>query len=229
MVRYRDTSTVQERLQAMGFAYMADGELDNRAKACKDVMKHLDYKVNKNQMGVALYAAYILEKKDNLRQIISVPAGQGKSRIIVAIIRLLASRKGSSSILTKVQVVYNHQQLLDQDRDKITRVCKNSDIRLTFTVPNRADPVIQMTDKELVIIDEADHILLDRAVHFQNLRATSLIIGLTATLKEDLLDCEKGYVVDDLKFAYVDSNMTASIADRTPAVSCSMERFMSAE
>ena len=79
-----------------------------------------------------------------------------------------------------------------------------------------------MTDKELVIIDEADHILLDRAVHFKNLRATSLIIGLTATLKEDLLDCEKGYVVDDLKFAYVDSNMTTSIADRTRAVSCTM-------
>ena len=172
---------------------------------------------------MALFASFNLEHHNPMRQIISVPAGQGKSRIMVAIIRVIASRS-RAPIATKVQVVYNHSQLLEADRTKIEKICEASNMGVKFTVPS--DGVIQMEDKEVVIIDEADHIILDRVIRFKNLRATSMIIGLTATLKEDMLATELEYICGDLGFSYVDSKMDKSIADSTPAVLCSLPRFM---
>ena len=71
--------------------------------------------------------------------------------------------------------------------------------------------------------------MLDRAACFRNLRASTLIIGLTATLERDLLSQERDYICEDLKFNYVDSGMSKSNADQKPAVICDFFRFMSKE
>ena len=72
-------------------------------------MKDIGVPVNNNQIAIA-YAAFS-QIKNVPQQIFSVPAGHGKSRIIPAIIRMVAASKTSHDVPSFI-VVYNDEILL---------------------------------------------------------------------------------------------------------------------
>ena len=221
--KFRDVESYRERLMQMGFEWLEDADLEMRAQLTKAAMQAVQYPVNSNQLGVTMYAAYSLERKLN-RQILSVSAGQGKSRVIVAIVRAIACTK--RPVALKFQVVYNHEQLLNQDKEFIENICKSANATVTFVVPHNG--VIVLEDAfQCTIIDEVDYILLDRQVQFQKLTKHSKIIGLTATASADLLEMERIYLSEILKFSIVDSHIKPSIADSVKPRFCDYEEFFS--
>ena len=74
-------------------------------------------------------AAYRLEKGQSL-QAYTVPAGQGKSRIIAAILAALCSKSSKSKAkkYTHFHCIYNHQQLLDMDRGVIAEMADTNQL-----------------------------------------------------------------------------------------------------
>ena len=84
---------------------------------------------------MALCAAYRLENAHNL-QVYSVPAGLGKSRIIVGIVAVLCSKKNPK--YKDFHIVYNHRELLDMDKAILTRICNSCNAKVRFSVPNES-------------------------------------------------------------------------------------------
>ena len=102
-----------------------------RAEKVEAFMHDLSYEVNNNQLAVTLAAYYKFNFKNKKRLIFSVPAGHGKSRIIVSLVYAFAFN--SSGEHNSFKVVYNHQELLEQDRpcfDKLQEVFAEMSIEL---------------------------------------------------------------------------------------------------
>ena len=70
-------------------------------------MIDLQYQLNNNQLGVVMHAANNIEK-GHMRQVYTIPAGQGKSRVIVGMISALCLGKPRSKKI-HFKVVYNHE------------------------------------------------------------------------------------------------------------------------
>ena len=90
-VKFRVFNTWMERMTLMLFVLPIGNPLKtltSRAESLRAIMRTLDYPLNENQLGVTMCAVQRLENKDT-RQIYTVPAGQGKSRIILGIIAAL--------------------------------------------------------------------------------------------------------------------------------------------
>ena len=108
--KYKDVSDYKTRWADMGALPDVDlQELDERANEVKEHMQTCRYPLNNNQLAVTLFAAKKLEEGEK-RQIYTIPAGQGKSRVIVGIIAALclALKTNSKRGLYTFCVVYNH-------------------------------------------------------------------------------------------------------------------------
>ena len=79
-------------------------------------------------------AAYRLERGHDL-QIYTVPAGQGKSRIIAGIVTALCQNLRGSGKYSAFHVVYNHEELLNADKETIEYVCSINEAQVRFSVP----------------------------------------------------------------------------------------------
>ena len=67
---------------------------------------------------------------------------------------------------------------------------------------------------EVTIIDEFDHVMLDRMAQFsRKIGASNRVIGLTATAKEDLNDFEFSYLTLVRQFRLFNSMIEPSAAD----------------
>ena len=86
-----------------------------------------------------------------------------------------------------------------------------------------------LDNKQCVIIDEVDFVLLDKSTRFVNLKVGSMIIGLTATATDDMSGPERNYIQDVCGFSIYDSHMQPSKCDRSPAVLCSLDKYFSEE
>ena len=159
---------------------------------------------------MALCAAYRLENTRNL-QVYSVPAGLGKSRIIVGIVAVLCSKQNPK--YKDFHIVYNHRELLDMDKAFLTRICNSCNANVRFSVPD--DSMIEVKKSgEVTIIDEFDYIMLDRLAQFiKHTRGVHRVIGLTATAGEELLPIEKRYLSQVHQFAVHDSMIKPSASD----------------
>lgn len=68
----------------------------------------MKYSLNSNQLAISMCAAHRLEQGED-RQLYSIPAGLGKSRVIVGIIAALSSNSNKKGTLkAHIHVVYNH-------------------------------------------------------------------------------------------------------------------------
>ena len=81
---------------------------------------------------------------------------------------------------------------------------------MRFSVPDGG--VIHIGEKdEVTIIDEFDHVMLDRAAKFsKNVGRWNKVIGLTATHREYLSSIEIDYLENWLKFKFFDSKIKPS-------------------
>ena len=159
-------------------------------------------------------AAYRLEQGEYL-SVYSVPAGQGKSRIIAGIVAALCQK---STLAGKKQfkhfhIIYNHQELLDSDRSFLENICDVSCATVRFSVPSEGLIQVGVRD-EVTIIDEFDHVMLDRMTQFsKKIGASNRVIGLTATTEEDLNDFENSFLTDVRQFRLYNSMIEPSAAD----------------
>lgn len=68
------------------------------------------YGLNNNQLAVAMHAAWKIEQHA-LRLIYTIPAGQGKSRVMIGVVTALCQNlKRKPSQKYNFQMVYNHEQ-----------------------------------------------------------------------------------------------------------------------
>ena len=89
--------------------------------------------------------------RDYKRQLLLLPAGYGKSRVIFGVIASLVLAKEGRQI-TEVQVVYNSEA---QKLDELAKALRVPITATTFTKTVRSAP------GKLVILDEGDALLLD--------------------------------------------------------------------
>ena len=107
-------------------------------------------------------------------------------------------------------------------------MCIGSNCEVTFTVP--VDNQIAILDnKQCVIIDEVDFVLLDKSTRIVNLKVVSMIIGLTATATGDMSGPELNYIKEVCGFNIYDSHMQSSKCDSSPAELCSLDKFLSSK
>ena len=151
-------------------------------------MEGMDYKLNNVQKAVtlAIQQSLMRHKHANLGQVWSVPAGHGKSRIILALIVGLRIQDPSLEFL----VVYNHQELLDEDRERLSRAAKVlGDAKIEYMVASLDAEIPLTSDKQITIIDEVDSVLIDsRCLPVkQYLTGRTRIVGLTATADDEMI------------------------------------------
>ena len=144
-----------------------------------------------------------------------MPAGQGKSRIIAGIVAALCQK---STLAGKKQfkhfhIIYNHQELLDADRQFVESICDVNNACVRFSVPSQGLIEVGVRD-EVSIIDEFDHVMLDRMTQFsKKVGASNRVIGLTATTEEDLNSFENSYLTNVRQFRLYNSMIEPSAAD----------------
>ena len=88
----------------------------------------------------------------------SVPAGYGKSRIIIAAIVALSFANPDF----KFVVVYNHQELMDEDSGLLKRMgTQLANRNVSFKVASDNSILAIEDPNQVTIIDEVDNVLID--------------------------------------------------------------------
>jgi hypothetical protein len=155
-----------------------------------------------------------------------VGPGLGKSRIIAAVIFMVASRSGVSGVkkpISKFKVVFSDKHLR-ADEEPNLELLRTYFPHMTITSTSlEEDPESCCSrEDELLIIDEADYLLLDRQAQI----SATMCIALTATavMKEEMFP--KRYLLETLKFRLLDSRISSSVGDTDVEASLSpVERY----
>lgn len=98
----------------------------------------------------------------------------------------------------KFIVVYNHDQLFKQDEPKLQKISELHRCAVEPIVITRDHSLVEVPNlRTVVIIDEADHVLLDRRTKVKmagRIQKKPHMIGLTATRERDYLTYERIYL-----------------------------------
>ena len=95
--------------------------------------------------------------RDYKRQLLLLPAGYGKSRVIFgAIASLVLAKEGRQ--ITEVQVVYNSEAQRLDEKSKLDELAKALKVPITATTFTKT---VRSAPGKLVILDEGDALLLD--------------------------------------------------------------------
>ena len=87
-------------------------------------------------------------------------------------------------------MVYNHQELLDEDRERLSRAARAlGDAKVEYMVASLDAEIPLTSDKQITIIDEVDSVLIDsRCLPVkQYLTGRTRIVGLTATADDEMI------------------------------------------
>ena len=164
------------------------------------------FEPNNNQLAVAMASAYSLVTMREKRQLWTYPAGMGKSRIMVALILAVfkKAKKGK-----KMMCVFHNEATLMQDKsvyDLLKHILRRSKVTIE-TVVGLELAIAKADSKTLLLLDEADHHLLDSADSIStNLCQKSFygIIGLSATFPHGMTT-EFDELERDFNFKVLDS------------------------
>ena len=185
------------------------GYLKDKAIHLRQQMIDLQYKLNENQLGVSLFAAYQFQQGVH-RQIYAIPAGQGKSRVIVGIIAAmnydLTTKRQRGAKPRKYVVLYNHDLQMQDDEDKLDATKVGSRCNVEYEVV-QFEQEFSPDPYTIYIIDEVDAVLLDKKISFSKLPK---IIGVTATARIEFKGLEKNYIEDALGFTIFDSKIAGN-------------------
>ena len=91
-----------------------------------------------------------------------MPAGHGKSRIIPAIARMIASTAVLPDV-PKVIVVYNDSKLLENDKPFIEMAIAGAYVDIQFRNTDKDNAIVIHDKNTVVIIDEVDDVLVDKS------------------------------------------------------------------
>ena len=108
----------------------------------------------------------------------------------------------------------------------LEKICDVSNATVRFSVPSQDLIEVGVRD-EVTIIDEFDHVMLDRMAQFsKKVGASNRVIGLTATAKEDLNDFEFSYLTLVRQFRLYNSMIQPSAADLVEPEFKTIEQLM---
>ena len=202
-----------------------DKDLDKKVGRLRALMESMEYKLNNVQLAVtlAIQQSLMRHKHANLGQVWSVPAGHGKSRIILALIVGLRIQDPSLEFL----VVYNHGELLEEDRERLSRAAKVlGDAKIDYMVASLDAEIPLKSDKQITIIDEVDSVLIDSRCcpvkHY--LSGRTRIVGLTATADNEMIKAER-QVLKELDLEVYDSKIADNHKESEPLMPLSLEDF----
>ena len=168
-----DCSSIEEKLAEMSVT-MAKEKLDrfvSRQQQVAKILGQVDITINNNQFAAAVAAIHDPKSK---RQVLSVPSGMGKSRIIAAVVAMKSLFDG----LQHFTVVFTTDLLKQADERMLTKLAALLQADLKLVVHDRSKVLdSELREKDFVVLDEADQILLDH----HELLSHARILGLTAT------------------------------------------------
>ena len=124
-------------------------------------------------------------------------------------------------------VVYNHQQLLDEDSERLRRAAKVlGDAEVNFMVATLDAEIPLKSEKQITIIDEVDSVLIDSRCcpvkHY--LTGRTRIIGLTATADNEMIK-EERLVLKELDLEVYDSKIADNHKESEPLQPLTLDEF----
>ena len=138
------------------------------------ILDACEIKPNHKQFALSQFA--VGNSYNAPRQLLVVPSGQGKSRIMVGMIMIyLMSGAGN-----KVHVVFTSEHLMKRDQAEAADILlfvDDADTKVEYHVGIDFPPELG----SLVLIDEADTYMLDDPEKFREFSSANVCIGLTAT------------------------------------------------
>lgn len=150
--------------------------------------------------------------------LLSVPSGKGKSRIIAAIIALQAEFNDRQHFT----IVYSSRLLMSANEKRYKQLAITLGKPIEQIVFDPSVPLQEQLDGDsYVLIDEADHILLDKLATLDN----SHVVGLSATPATANLAMETAYLSKH-GFETVDSKIAGYIYPNTSVKSVTIHQFM---
>jgi len=155
-------------------------------------LKYFHYKPNATQLAVAVYAVGLYEKQE--RQLWQLPAGTGKSRVIAA--AALAWAKVNKNGL--VHIVVPNELLCQRDTATFSDLWRLGDIE--GRVKYRKDLPMEAAPSDLVILDEADHLIFNHTDLVKKVAAKHRVIAFTATISKSNFETAEVGVVKMLGF-----------------------------
>ena len=109
-------------------------------------------------------------------------------------------------------LVYNHRQQMEDDKAKVEQICTSNSCSVSFVVADEICLKLRHEKNTVVLIDEVDAVLLDKALIFSRDCSKSVplkVIGLTATTPSEFLAYELSYL-EGLGFTIYDSKIKAT-------------------
>ena len=181
------------------------------------ILQSVNFGVNNVQFATA-YAA--IKKSKKLRCMVTMPSGQGKSRVIAALIAIRVISKYTDNGFA---IVFSSYLLKEVDRAKYERLATALGVAVVLVVydPARSLDSQLPNRKCCVLIDEADMVLLDNAATLQNLH----VFGLSATILAGGSSVEALFL-KKFNFDVVDSNVPGYVSANDYYL-CSLREYMS--
>lgn len=175
---------------------------------------------NNNQQAMAVWTAHTMTRHREARskQIVVFPAGHGKSRIVPTFIKLM-SMNGEAHY---VRVIFNHREQMEHDMPIIRDLLKDdSHLRVEFEVLQENQKEIRYPSnaalhgkKPLLIVDEFDHVVLDREVR---IHSAYNVLGLTASTEDAHTVSERIYLTRTLSYTWMASNVQNQLEPFDPS------------
>ena len=130
-------------------------QIESWNQSLTEMFTDMDFLPNMNQRGVALTAIHRSQKGH--KQFWLIAPGMGKTRVITSVAWLVTKKHRS---VKDIYIVFASKELLDQDKEKFEELNDLMHGR-TLHLCVGLKKAKRMTAKDVLIIDEADHILLD--------------------------------------------------------------------
>ena len=160
---------------------------------------------NNSQFAVSAYLVSELAKPSGRRKVLAmVPPGLGKTRILATVVFMQTRYR-------RVVIAYPSAGLLENDAAAIQSIRQNNasiDIRCVVPAEEEKEDALRYDSETLLIMDEADTFLLDRAMTPE----AGAIIGLTATAIEDAHDNEARWLMETQRFAILDPKFARTVS-----------------
>ena len=175
----RDDTTFFDRVRNIGLTLtpVDHQKYGKHQSDCNIKAEEAEFMPNNNQFGCAVFIAEHLKATAKENKILfTMPPGEGKSRITVALLYLMMKKN-----VTYFTLLFSHEAIMKADQDKLERLETQWGLDIRYEV-YAADKEISARTNEMLIIDEADYLLLDKQL--QPDKKFKYIVGLTATALE---------------------------------------------
>lgn len=215
---YHDADSYASRLLRLGISKL-DLRVESHLRSAMARLKCLRFPINNNQAAIAAAAVQRIlgvHRNDKpTRQIYTMPAGHGKSRVPLAIVLMLAYHGRRRTF----HLVYSKDELMRKDQRTHKPVVDELQSITVKYHTAKENGSLTVADGAVAIIDEADHVLIDKLYSIIDTTAPNSsaaciqVVGLTATAEEEMDDFEKAFLELDLGFRVFESGIRKEIVD----------------